>query len=107
VQLALLAVEGGAGQVVAAFLEVAHRFDLAAVGLVLDVGEDVQGLEDPAVVRQRVAELGRGPAGAQDAQDVVGGDRAGVDRRGDAQDVRPLPLDAVEVDAAARGGVRG
>jgi len=39
-----------AGEGVAAFLEVADALDIAAVGLVdVDVVEDVQGLEDPAV----------------------------------------------------------
>jgi hypothetical protein len=36
-QLALVAVEHRAGEVVAAFLEVAHALDLAAIGLVVDV----------------------------------------------------------------------
>jgi len=49
-QLALLAVADGAGQVVAAFLQVADVLDVAAIGLVgIDVGQDVQRLEDPAV----------------------------------------------------------
>jgi len=51
-------VERGPGEVVAAFLEVADRFDLAPVRLVVDVVEDVQRLEDPSVLGERVAELG-------------------------------------------------
>jgi hypothetical protein len=58
-QLAFAVVERGPGEVVAAFLEVADRFDLSPVGLVVDVVEDVQRLEDPAVLGERVAELGR------------------------------------------------
>jgi hypothetical protein len=43
VQLALLAVADLAGEGVAAFLQVADAFDVAAVGLVeVDVVEDVQ-----------------------------------------------------------------
>jgi hypothetical protein len=57
-------------------------------------------------VRERVTQLRRRAAGREDAQDVVGGDGAGVDRRDDAQDVRPLALDAAEVDLAARGRVQ-
>jgi hypothetical protein len=50
VELVLLAVADLAGEGVAAFLEVADALDVAAVGLVgVDVVEDVQGLEDPAV----------------------------------------------------------
>ncbi len=58
-ELAFAAVKRGTAEVVAAFLEVAHRFDLAAVRLVVDVVEDVQRFEDPAVLREGVTELGR------------------------------------------------
>ena len=58
-ELAFAAVKRGAGEVVAVFLEVAHRYDLAPVGLVVDVGEDVQRLEDPPVLRERVTECRR------------------------------------------------
>jgi hypothetical protein len=54
-QLALAAVKDMAGQVVAAFLEVAHPLDLAPVRVVIDVGQDVKGLEDPTVVGKGVA----------------------------------------------------
>jgi hypothetical protein len=40
-QFAFAAVKHRAGEVVAAFLEVAHALDLAAVRLVVDVREDV------------------------------------------------------------------
>ena len=55
VELALVAVEHQAGERVAAFLEVADRFDVAAVSLVVEVGEDVQALEDPPVGLDRLA----------------------------------------------------
>jgi hypothetical protein len=80
--------------------------DLAAVGLVVHVGQDVQRLEDPAVVRERVTQLGRRAAGREDPENVVRGDGTGMDRRDDAQDVRPLALDARWVDLAARRGVQ-
>jgi hypothetical protein len=48
VELAFLAVEDVTGEGVAGFLEVADAFDVAAVGVVIDVGEDVQALEDPS-----------------------------------------------------------
>jgi hypothetical protein len=72
-----------AGEVVAAFLEVAHALDLAAVGLVVDVREDVQRLEDPPVVRERVTQLCGRAAGREDPEDVVGWDGAGVTRSDD------------------------
>ena len=48
-ELAFAAVEDVAGEVVAAFLEVAHLFDLPPVGLAFDESEDVQGFEDSPV----------------------------------------------------------
>ena len=56
--------------------------------------------------RERVTELRRRAAGRKHAKNVVGGDGAGVDRRDDTQDVRPLALDAADVDLAARGRVQ-
>jgi len=58
VELAFVAVEDLASEGVAAFLEVADRFDVAAVGLVVEVGEDVQALEDPPVRLDRLSERG-------------------------------------------------
>jgi hypothetical protein len=50
VELALLAVADLAGEGVAVLLEVADVLDASPVGLIdVDVGQDVQGLEDPAV----------------------------------------------------------
>jgi len=98
-------VEHRPGEVVAALLEVAHGLDLAAVGFVVDVGEDVQRLEDPPVVRERVTQLRRSATRRKHPQDVVGGDGTRVDRRDDAQDVWPLALDARQVDLTACRGV--
>ena len=47
VQFPAAAVEHVPGQVVAAFLQVAHPFQLAAVVGVVGEGQHVQGLEDP------------------------------------------------------------
>ncbi|HEY5196920.1 MAG TPA: hypothetical protein VIJ51_07820 [Solirubrobacteraceae bacterium] len=105
-QFVFAAVEDVAAEVVAAFLEVADSFDLAAVGLVDDVDEDVQRLEDPPVMRDRLAELRRPAARREHADGVVGADRAGVDRGDEAQDVGVVAADPVEVDPAARGGVQ-
>jgi hypothetical protein len=102
-ELAFAAVERGPGKVVAAFLEVADRFDLAAVRLVVDVVENVQRLEDPPVLGERVAELGRGAARREDPKRVVGGDRAGVDRDDQPLDVGPVTVDAGEVELPAGG----
>ena len=69
----------------AAFLEVAHPLDLAPVGLVVDVGQHVQGLEDPPVVGQGFAELGGLARRRQHPDDVVGAAprRCGWRRRGE------------------------
>jgi hypothetical protein len=106
VELALVAAEYHAAEAVASFLEVADRFDVAAVGVVIEVGEDVQGLEDPPVGLDRLAEWGRLPIALQHPGDVVGTDLPGVDRRDHPQDVRPVPADPLTVDPAARGGVQ-
>ena len=78
VALAGAGLETRAGEVEAAFLEVAHAVDLAAVGLVVDAEDDVQCLEDPPVVHDRVTQLRRRAARREQAQDVVGRDGAGV-----------------------------
>jgi hypothetical protein len=58
--LAFLAVEHAAGQVVTSLGQVGLGLDLALVGLVVGQAQDVQGLEDPSVVRDRLAERGGG-----------------------------------------------
>ena len=70
-----------------------------------EVGEHVGRLEDPSVVGEGLAELGGFPCGGEHADDVVGADGTGVDRRGDAGEVGPVAGDAFEVDAAAGSGV--
>jgi len=97
-------VEHRPGEVVAALLEVAHGLDLAAVGFVVDVGEDVQRLEDPPVVGQGFPELGRVAAVGEHPQHVMRADRAGVDGPGQAQQIGPVRADPPEVDRAAGGG---
>jgi len=64
-QHALAAMNDAAREVMAALLQVAHGLDLPAVRLVIDVGEDMHGLEDPSVVRERVTELRRVAAVSQ------------------------------------------
>src|SRR5689334_4093147 len=60
VELAFPAVADLAGEGVAVLLEVADVLDVAAVGLVdVDELEDVQGLEDPAVGGDRLAQCRR------------------------------------------------
>jgi hypothetical protein len=86
-------VEEVSGQVVAAFLQVAHAVDLRPVRGLIDIRQRVQGLEDPPVVRQRLTELGRVAAVGEHPQHVVGADRAGVDGAGQAQQIRPVRAD--------------
>jgi hypothetical protein len=81
VQLALLPVADLPGQGVAAFLQVADALDVAPVGLVgVDVAEDVQGLEDPPVHRDGLAERGGVAIALEHGDHVVSADGAGVDR---------------------------
>jgi hypothetical protein len=65
----------------------------------------VQGLEDPAVVRDRLTEGVEPPVALQHPDRVVGGDLPGVDRGDHPQDVRPMPGDLAQVAAAAGGAV--
>ena len=93
---------GDGNQGVAAFLQVADALDVAPVGLVgVDVAEDVQGLEDPPVHRDGLAERGRVPVALQHGDHVVGPHGAGVYRGHDPQDVLPVPADLRGVDPAA------
>jgi hypothetical protein len=75
--------------------------DVAPVALVVDQREDVQALEDPSVVVNRLPERGRVSVALQDPGDVVGAHGAGVDRGDHAQDVRPVTMDLCEVKPAA------
>jgi hypothetical protein len=102
-QLARLAVEDVPPQVVPGFLQVAHGLDVAAVVGVVDEGQHVPGLEDPAVGGDRVAQRGGVAVAGDRPQHVVGAHRAGVDGGGDPQDVGPVAADRLQVDPAAGG----
>jgi hypothetical protein len=107
VQFALLPVADLPGQRVAALLEVADALDVAPVTFVdIDVAEDVQGLEDPPVHRNRLPQRRGVPVALEHGDHVVGADGDGVDRCGDAQDVLPVPADLRGVDPAAGEGVQ-
>lgn len=106
VELSLPAVEDLPGEGVAALLEVGLAFDLAVAGLV-GQAQDVQGLGDPPVVGDRVAERGGAPVTRQYADDVVRAHGAGVDGADDPQDVLPVAFDAGEVDPTAGGVLKG
>src|SRR5664280_3117384 len=90
-----------------AFLQVADAFDVAAVGLVdVDVGQDVQRLEDPPIGGDRLTEGGGVTVTLQHRHHVVGAHCAGVDGGDHAQDVLPVPADLAQVDAPAGEGVQ-
>lgn len=78
VELPCPAVEDLSGERVA-LLEVRLGLDLAPVGRLDGQSQDVQGLGDPAVVRDGVAEHGRAAVPRQHADHVVGPHRAGAD----------------------------
>jgi hypothetical protein len=93
-------VEDLPGQSVPAFLQVGLGFELVPVVGFVGQTQDVQGLGDPAVVADGVAERGGPAVPGQHADDVVGADGSGVDGADDPQDVLPAPLDPGEIDAA-------
>jgi len=84
-ELSTLAVENGPGQGMTAFGAVELREDPPTVGLVVEVGEGVEGLGDAAEFGERGTE-GCGSATAlKDAQEVGGSDGAGGEAAGDPQ----------------------
>jgi len=96
------------GQGVPPFLQIPDALDVAAIGLVgVDVGQDVQRLEDPPVHRDRLAERGGVPVALQHGDHVVGPDGAGVDGGDDPEDVLPVAADLRQVDLPAGEGVQG
>jgi hypothetical protein len=80
-------VEDLPGEGVAALLEVGLRLDLAAVAGLVGQAQDVQGLGDPPVVRDRVPQRGRPPVPRQHPDHVVRTEGAGVDGADDPKDV--------------------
>jgi hypothetical protein len=103
-EVAAAAVEDVPGQVVAAFLQIAYALDLRPVRGLIDIRQHVQGLEDPPVVRQGLAELGRVATVGEHPQHVMRADRAGVDGPGQPQQIGPVRPDPAEVDLPAGGG---
>jgi hypothetical protein len=91
VPLALAPVEHVLGQPVALFLQVTHPFDVPPVRFGIHIGQNVQGLEDPAEMGQGDAELGGAAAVLQHAHHVGGRHRTVVRRADDAQDDRWRP----------------
>jgi hypothetical protein len=66
----------------------------------VDVGQYVEGFEDPADVGQGQAELGGVAAALEHAHHVGGRHRPVVHGADDAQDVGPVPPDPRQVDPA-------
>jgi hypothetical protein len=67
----------------------------------VDHGQQVQGLGDPAVLGQGLAEWGGMPVAGQHPQQVVGADLVGDQGADHPQHVRPVGHDPVEVDLVA------
>ena len=91
---------------VAALADVELDTDHAPVCLGVDELQQVQGLEDPAIVRERVAEAGHAVAGGHHPQQVVRADLAGLQGPGDAEHVLPVLPDPLDLDALARDGLQ-
>jgi hypothetical protein len=94
-------VEDLPGERVATLLEVRLGLDLPPVAGVVGQAQDVQGLGDPPVVGDRVAERGGAAVAGQHPDHVVRAHGAGVDGADDPKDVLPVPFDPGEVDPAA------
>jgi hypothetical protein len=101
VELPRPAVEDLPGQFVAALLEVGLHLDLPPVAGLVGQAQDMQGLRDPPVVGDRVAQRCGASVAGEHPDDVVGADGSGVDGADDPQDVLPVPLDAGEVDPSS------
>lgn len=88
-QLAALTVEDLAGESMAGFDAVELGEDAPPVGLVVEVGKQVEGFRDPAEFGDS-APGGGGPAAAlQDAEDFAGADGAGGQAAGERGAGRP------------------
>jgi len=72
-----------------------------ARGLVVEVGEQIQGLGDPAEFGDGPAERGGPAAALQDAQELGAADGAGGQAAGYPEQVVPVRSDEVGVDLVA------
>ena len=79
--------------------------DGAPVALVGDELEQVKGLEDPAVVGERVAQTGGAAVAGEHADQVVAADLAEGQGAGHAQHVVPVGADAFQADGVAGDGL--
>src|SRR5450755_3145432 len=95
-ELAVLAVADPARERVPGLLEAELGADHPAVALVVEHLQDVERLEDPAVVRERFAETGRPSVAGDHPDQVIRADLAGDQRAGDPEHVRPVPADPIE-----------
>jgi hypothetical protein len=71
----------------------------------VDERQQVQGLEDTAVVGERLAQTGRTPVVLHHPDQVISADLAGDEGAGDARHVLPVGADRAHADAVARHGI--
>src|SRR4051812_23255651 len=79
--------------------------DAAALFLAVDVAKHVQRLHDAAEFGERASQRGRAVFDLQNAHDGAGMDPPELERSGQAQQVFPVPLDELDIDAMAREAV--
>ncbi len=80
--------------------------DAPPVGLVVEVGEQVERLGDPAQFGDGAPGWGGPAAALQDTQDLAGAHGAGGQAAGDAQQVIPVRGDQRGVDSVAGDAVQ-
>ena len=106
-QLAALAVEDDAGEPVASFAAVELDQDAPAVGLVVDVGQQVERLDDPAELLQCPRQPGRPIVRLKRAHQPAGLHEPQLQRAGQAQQIVPVLGDEACLDPVRRQLVEG
>jgi hypothetical protein len=78
----------------------------AAIGQVVDAGEQVTGLGDAADLSDGTSQCGWMIAALEHPHYLRGGNRPEVQRPGNAQEVFPVVADQVQVEPMARDGIQ-
>ena len=89
-QLSAFAVEDGAGQAMPAFVAVQLDQGAAPLGLIVDGGEHVQRLVDPAELRDGVGQCGLAVADLKGPHNPRGGHAAHFERSRETQHIVPV-----------------
>ena len=101
-QLAPPAMKDDAGELVTAFSAVKLDQDAATIGLVVDVAQKIERLDQPAEFFKRAGQLGRAVLGLQRADQPGGLHGAELERPGQAQQVFPVLDDERDIGGFMR-----